>query len=101
VARDDGVGDDDEGLGAKGQLEDAPIFDEPPVQGFEQGLVARQVGQLARGGRDVGAAQVGLEVALTDGCEVDGERERERERERAGESRESRGLMRMRERMDG
>ena len=80
VARDDGVGDDDEGLGAKGQLEDAPIFDEPPVQGFEQGLVARQVGQLARSGRDVGAAQVGLEVALTDGCEVDGERERERER---------------------
>jgi len=64
VARDDRVGHHNEGLGPKGQLEDAAIFNKPAVQGFKQGLVARQVGQLARGGGDVGAAQVGLEVAL-------------------------------------
>ena len=66
VPGDDGVRDDDEGLGPERELEDAAVVEEPLVEGLEEGLVPGEVRELARRRRDVLAADVGLEVALRD-----------------------------------
>lgn len=56
-------------LGPKFELVYTTRAQKPSIQGFEQGLIPRQVTQLALRNRDVGATDIGLKVALAHFCD--------------------------------
>mmetsp|Transcript_57569 Transcript_57569/g.182333 ORF Transcript_57569/g.182333 Transcript_57569/m.182333 type:complete len:209 (+) Transcript_57569:65-691(+) len=62
----DGVGDDEEALGAEGELVHPPEVEVPFLKRLEERLISHEVRELTLAHRDVLAARVGVEVPLAD-----------------------------------
>mmetsp|Transcript_57567 Transcript_57567/g.182321 ORF Transcript_57567/g.182321 Transcript_57567/m.182321 type:complete len:204 (+) Transcript_57567:1412-2023(+) len=66
VPHHDGVGDDEEALGAEGELVHPPEVEVPFLKRLEERLISHEVRELTLAHRDVLAARVGVEVPLAD-----------------------------------